>query len=222
MKAMILAAGYGKRMLPLTENCPKPLLTVGGRALIEHHLLHLAAAGFHEIVINTAYLGSVIETQLGDGQRYGVAIEYSREGEPKETAGAIIHALPLLGTEPFLLVNGDVYTDYNFQALAELQPDYAHVVLTNKPSYLEQGDFDLIAQQLSNAARPYTYTGIGVYNPQPFTQLTSDAPLALGPWLRENAAKGRISGELYQGQWYDVGTPQRLQELNARVSNQVR
>jgi len=217
MKAMILAAGLGKRMLPLTRDCPKPLLKVAGRPLIEHHLLRLAAAGISEVVINTAYLADKLESYLGNGKQLGVNIQYSREGKPLETAGAIAFAAPLLGKQPFILVNGDVFTDYSFESLKGIGPEIAHIVLTKKPDYLVDGDFSLSGNLLLSEPRQFTYTGIGVYNPVWFTQFPKGESIALGPILREQALAARVTAELYTGAWYDVGTPQRLATLEKNL-----
>lgn len=224
MKAMILAAGFGKRMLPLTETRPKPLLEVDSKALIVHIIERLAKAGFKELVINTAYLGQQIEWALGDGEKFGVSIEYSKEFQPLETGGAIVKALPLLGEAPFLLVNGDIFTDYPFEQLRESQPKFAHLVLASTPSYRMSGDFDLADSYCRNSESPeYTYTGVGVYNPKFFTDdlshMTVGDSFALGPELRKACEHSAVTGEFYAGQWHDIGTPQRLEELNQLQTN---
>lgn len=217
---MILAAGRGERMRPLTETTPKPLLRVGEHALIEYHLYALARAGIRDIVINHSWLGQQIVDQLGDGQRYGVSIVYSAEGEPPlETAGGIIQALPLLGDEPFMLVNADIWTDYDFRQLPQELVGKAHLVLVDNPQHHAGGDFALAANRVRNQGDKLTYSGIGVYSPALFAGLpTGVRPLA--PLLRAAIDRGEISGEWYRGQWWDVGTPHRLQELDEFLEQQ--
>jgi MurNAc alpha-1-phosphate uridylyltransferase len=214
MKAMILAAGRGERMRPLTETTPKPLLRVGGQCLIEYHLRALARAGVHDIVINHSWLGQQIVDYLGNGRRYGVAIVYSDESEaPLETAGGIIQALPVLDSEPFILVNGDIWTDYDFTRLPQTLNNKAHLVLVDNPGHHPVGDFSLQSHILKNNGDKLTYSGIGVYSPALFAGLaTGVRPLA--PLLRAAIAQGEISGEWYRGQWWDIGTPARLQQLD--------
>ncbi len=220
MKALILAAGRGERMRPLTEYTPKPLLRVGGQCLIEYHLQSLARAGVREIVINHSWLGQQIVDHLGDGQRYGVHITYSAEGEPPlETAGGIIQALPLLGDAPFILVNGDIWTDYDFTKLPQALSDKAHLVLVDNPDHHREGDFALHSHILKNNGDKLTYSGIGVYSPALFTGLPAGVrPLA--PLLRAAIDRGEISGEWYRGQWWDIGTPERLQQLDNLLRQQ--
>lgn len=220
MKAMILAAGRGERMRPLTETTPKPLLRVGEHALIEYHLYALARAGIRDIVINHSWLGQQIVDQLGDGQRYGVSIVYSAEGEPPlETAGGIIQALPLLGDAPFMLVNADIWTDYDFRQLPQVLVGKAHLVLVDNPQHHAGGDFALDANSVRNEGDKLTYSGIGVYSPALFAGLPVGVrPLA--PLLRAAIDRGEISGEWYRGQWWDVGTPHRLQELDEFLAQQ--
>lgn len=222
MKAMILAAGRGERMRPLTDHCPKPLLKVGGRPLIEYHLLRLAEAGLSDVVINLAYLGGQIEACLGDGGRYGLRIHYSREGERGlETGGGIAHALPLLGPGPFLIVNGDIYCDYPFAPLvgAGLQDgDLAHLVMVPNPAQHPGGDFALRSGRLqAEGETRYTYSGIGLYRAE-LVAGQAQRNFALAPLLRAAMDAGKISGELYTGVWQDVGTPERLQALNTELS----
>jgi len=218
MKAMILAAGRGERMRPLTETIPKPLLRVGGQCLIEYHLHALARAGVHDIVINYSWLGQQIVDYLGSGQRYGVAIVYSDEsGAPLETAGGIIQALPLLDCEPFILINGDIWTDYDFSHLPRTLNGKAHLVLVDNPAHHPAGDFALQSHILKNNGDKLTYSGIGVYSPALFVGLTAGVrPLA--PLLRAAIERGEISGEWYRGQWWDVGTPARLQQLDSYLT----
>ena len=216
MKAMILAAGRGERMRPLTDHTPKPLLKVGGLSLIEHHIHALKRAGVREFVINHAHLGQQIEQTLGTGAAYDVSIRYSPEAQALETAGGILQALPLLGEEAFIVVNGDVWTDYDFSALVKVRPHLAHVVLVNNPEHHPLGDFALNAQGHVNAQDwpRYTFSGIAVYDPAFFKDLApGKSPLA--PLLKSYMQQQQVSGELFQGQWWDIGTPQRLQALDA-------
>jgi len=218
MKAMILAAGRGERMRPLTDHTPKPLLKAAGRPLIEHTLLKLRDAGYVDIVINTAYLGEQIERHLQDGARLGVNILYSREHEALETGGGIRKALPLLGTEPFLLVNGDVATDFPFQDMKSSPSGLAHLLLVANPLHHPSGDFYLDGHQIKGeGSTKLTYSGIGVYRPELF----QDKPVekfALAPLLRAAIATGQVTGQYHGGFWLDVGTLERLQELDQRLS----
>ncbi len=217
MRAMILAAGRGERMRPLTDTTPKPLLEVGGKRLIEYHILALREAGVRELVINHAYLGEQIEQTLGDGSRYDVSIRYSAEGEALETAGGIQRALPLLGDAPFIVVNGDIFTDFPFAGLPREPQGCAHLVLVNNPPHNPAGDFALKAGQVRDEGdERLTFSGIGIYRPELFAALEPGrAPLA--PLLRQAMARDEVSGEVYQGEWLDIGTPQRLQELDRRL-----
>ncbi len=222
MKAMILAAGRGERMRPLTDATPKPLLEVGGKPLIVWHLEALAQAGVHDIVINHAWLGEQIEAQLGDGRAYGVHIDYSAERpEALETAGGIIQALPLLGDAPFLVINGDIWTDYPLADLRKrfLPPgELARLVMVDNPPQHSDGDFALSDGVLIAEGEPrLTFSGIGVYSPELFAEL-APGRRALAPILRAAMAAGKISGEYYQGQWFDIGAPERLRELDERLS----
>lgn len=218
MRAMVLAAGLGTRMRPLTEKTPKPLLKAGGRALIEYHILALAKAGFRELVINTAWLGEQIEAHLGDGERFGVQIEYSREGEPLETAGGIIKALPLLGTEPFVVVNGDIWTDFDFHRLHRKPEGLAHLVLVDNPAHNAGGDFALDESGNVRDRGELTFAGIGLYHPDLFAGLDA-GERKLAPLLREAMARSRVTGEKHHGRWVDVGTPERLKELDQMLGN---
>ncbi len=213
---MILAAGLGERMRPLTNYIPKPLLEVAGKPLIVYHIEKLAAAGFEEIIINIAHLGFMIPEALGDGARWGIKISYSDEQQEGalESAGGIVKALPLLGDAPFLVVNGDVWCDYRFDIGFDLQDDLAHLILVENPDHNNEGDFALEANRVLNGgALQHTFSGIGYYSPKLFERLSyGRAPLA--PLLREAIREGRVSGELYSGQWRDIGTPERLVELN--------
>ncbi len=219
MKAMILAAGRGERMRPLTDRIPKPLLPVGGRPLIEYHLVALAEAGFTEVVINHAWLGEQIERALGDGRRWGVAIRYSPEPPGGlETAGGIIHALPLLGPAPFLVVNGDVWCNYPFARLPKEPAGLAHLVLVDNPPHHPQGDFALVGDRVeAEGEQRFTYGGIAVLRPELFAG-SPPGRLPLAPLLRKAMSLGRVSGEHFEGDWYDVGTPDRLNEVNERMA----
>lgn len=219
MRAIILAAGRGERMRPLTDHTPKPLLRAGGKALIEHHLEALAAAGFRDVVINLAYRGDQIAEALGNGDAYGLRLGYSREGDtPLETGGGIHHALDLLGDEPFVVVNGDVWTDYPLARLRHGPDGLAHLVLVDNPPHHPGGDFALDGDRLRTEGDTcLTYSGIGIYRPELFAGCEPGV-FALAPLLREAMAAGRVSGEHYRGAWMDIGTPDRLEALDARLS----
>jgi len=219
---MILAAGRGERMRPLTDHTPKPLLQVGGKPLIVHHIEKLARAGFCNLVINHAHLGSQIEEALGDGSNFGVSIRYSPERPAAlETAGGIAHALHLLGDEVFAVVNGDIWCDYDFAQLPKLAAalqasnDMAHLVLINNPAHNPNGDFHLHDGCLQpSGGMKLTFSGIGLYQPALFAHLDRNAKAPLAPLLREQIALNKVSGEHFTGRWVDVGTPQRLDELD--------
>jgi N-acetyl-alpha-D-muramate 1-phosphate uridylyltransferase len=220
MKAMILAAGRGERMRPLTDTTPKSLLAAGGKPLIVWQLENLARAGFGEIVINHAHLGHMIEAALGDGSRFGLSIRYSPEPEALETAGGIARALNLLGAKPFLVINADIHTDYDFSALArvDLQDGLAHLVLVANPPQHPRGDFALEAGRVRESGRQlYTFSGIGVYAPRLFGGIPPGAKVALAPILRKAMAAERVSGEYYRGRWQDIGTAERLQALDMEL-----
>jgi MurNAc alpha-1-phosphate uridylyltransferase len=220
--AMLLAAGRGERMRPLTDHTPKPLLEVGGRPLIVWHIERLAAAGFGELVINHAHLGARIEQVLGDGSRWGVRIRYSAEGEGRalETGGGIFRALPLLGAAPFLVVNADVWTDLDFAALALPDGMLAHLVLVDNPPHHPAGDFHLAGERVLAAGEPrLTFSGVGVYRPALFDGCAPGA-FALAPLLRAAMARGAVSGQHHRGRWIDVGTPARLAELDATLAGE--
>jgi MurNAc alpha-1-phosphate uridylyltransferase len=221
MKAMILAAGRGERMRPLTDIAPKPLLHVGGHRLIEYHLRSLVRAGIREVIINLGHFGEQIESFLDDGKRYGLSISYSREGECiLDTGGGIYRALPVLGPGPFLVINGDIFTDYPFEQLRSQPAGLAHVVLVDNPSHHPQGDFILTDGQVRAEGMPrLTFSGIGVYREELFADCV-DSVFPLAPLLRRVMASGKVSGERYAGVWRDVGTPQRLAELNADLEKQ--
>ena len=221
MKAMILAAGRGERLRPLTDSTPKPLLKVGEKSLVEYHLYKLAQAGINEVVINIAWLGQQIQQTLDSGEKYGLSIHYSDEGDQAlETAGGIIKALPLLGDEPFLIINGDIFTDYDFKQLTKLKLDgEAHLVMVENPDHNHKGDFALENNWLKNFGESlYTYSGIGIYTKQFFAG-TPEGVAALAPILKEKIAQQKISGELYQKAWTDVGTIERLQQLNEQENS---
>ncbi|UUW70468.1 N-acetylmuramate alpha-1-phosphate uridylyltransferase MurU [Pseudomonas oryzihabitans] len=212
MKAMILAAGKGERMRPLTLTRPKPLIEVNGRPLIEHHIQALAAAGITDLVINHAWLGDQLEAVLGDGSRLGVSIRFSAEGEPLETGGGIFRALPLLGSEPFMLINGDIRTDVDFAALALPAGCLAHLVLVDNPVHHPSGDFGLVDGQITlEALEKLTYSGIAVLHPQLFSECTAGA-FKLVDVLRPAIVAGQVSGQRLAGRWVDVGTLERLAE----------
>jgi MurNAc alpha-1-phosphate uridylyltransferase len=220
MKAMILAAGRGVRMRPLTDTTPKSLLAVGGKPLIAWQLEKLALAGFAEVVINHAHLGHLIEAALGDGSRFGLSIRYSAESEALETAGGIALALPLLGTEPFLVINADIYSDYDYSRLPGLllADRLAHLVLVDNPPQHPRGDFALEAGRVREAGRRMlTFSGIGVYAPRLFSGIPPRAKVPLAPLLRKAMAADRVSGEHYRGRWHDVGTAERLQALDTEL-----
>ncbi len=215
MRAMILAAGRGERMRPLTDHTPKPLLEVGGKSLIEHHIIRLRSAGITRLVINHAHLGEQIVASLGDGSALGVDIHYSPEpAGALETGGGIKHALPLLGESPFLVINGDVWSDYPYTNMQLDTDKCAHLVLVDNPQHNPQGDFGLIGGRvLDTAQQRLTFSGIGVYHPRLF-DAAADAAFPLAPLLRAAMQRGEVSGEYYSGQWIDIGTPQRLEALN--------
>lgn len=232
MKAMILAAGRGERMRPLTDTCPKPLLKVGQEPLIGWHLRRLQAAGFRDIVINHAWLGQQIEETLGDGAAYGVRIAYSAEGESGlETAGGIATALSLLGDAPFLVINGDVLTDIDFQAALivgeqmKTNGQMAHLWLVNNPEHNTQGDFGLDdAGWVHSEAwqeQAYTFSGMGVYHSDLFAAIVPKTKAKLAPLLRDAMAKQQVSGQLHGKTWIDVGTVERLQTANDWVQQQA-
>jgi len=216
---MLLAAGRGERMRPLTDSVPKPLLQVGGRALIAWHLAALARAGIRELVINLSWLGAQLRAALGDGSDYGVSISWSDEGPvPLETGGGIFRALPLLGPTPFLVVNADIWTDIDFGRLQLPAGDLAHLVLTPNPLHHPRGDFGLEGHRVINRdSERLTYSGVGVYSP---TFFAGCAPgrFPLLPLLNRAIAAERVSGEVHRGQWCDVGTAERLASLSAQLS----
>ena len=231
MKALILAAGLGERMRPLTDTTPKPLLAAGGKPLIAWHLEKLAALGVRDVVVNTSWLATQFPQALGDGARWGLRLHYSYEGEtPLETGGGMLHASSLLGAAPFLLVNGDIWTDYDFATLPREPKGLAHLVMVDRPGHATQGDFALDDAGFVRAdgASLLTYAGLGVYRPQLLdgwratigdTPGTERSPprFKLAPILRARMATDAITGEYHRGRWTDVGTPQRLQQLDAEL-----
>lgn len=222
MRAMILAAGRGERMRPLTDVTPKPLLPVAGKPLIQYHIESLAAAGVREIVINLAWQGAQLREALGDGSRFGVTIAYSDEGDAAlETGGGIFNALPLLGSAPFLVVSGDVWTDYPLlQAAAHLAADdIAHFVVVPNPDFYERGDFGLRQGRVTEDAERYTYANIGVFRAE-FFGGRRPGRFPLAPLMYEWIGKGRVGGELYRGRWYNIGTPAQLEQLDRQLRGQ--
>jgi MurNAc alpha-1-phosphate uridylyltransferase len=220
MKAMILAAGRGERMRPLTDHIPKPLLKVGGKSLIVWHLERLAKAGFKEVVINYAHLGEQIEQALGDGSVWGLNVQYSPETSALETAGGIANALPLLGDAPFLLVNGDVFTEIDFGALQLVSPNLAHLVMVDNPPQHPDGDFFVDSGKVTNQDNyKLTFSGIGIYHPALFVDVELGQAAKLAPLLRSAMIKGLVTGEHYQGIWHDIGTPERLSFLDKQLSH---
>lgn len=216
---MILAAGRGERMRPLTDHAPKPLLVVGSQRLIEYHLVALVAAGITDIVINHAYLGHMVEAALGDGSRYGARVIYSAEDTALETGGGIYKALPLLGDAPFVVINGDIWTDYPYARLPKAPSGLAHLVMISNPPHHPHGDFLLREDKLSSASNnelKLTYSGIGVYRRELFAGCVAGA-FPLAPLLRQAMMEGRVTGEHYLGEWYDIGTPERLAMLDRKL-----
>ncbi len=220
MKAMILAAGRGERMRPLTDSTPKPLLRIGGQTLIEHHLHALARAGITELVINHAHLGEQIVRALGNGAAYGVSITWSPEGDTAlETGGGICNALPLLGTAAFLVVNADIWTDFDFAMLPTAIEGLAHLVMVDNPPQHPDGDFSLSEGRLAQRGPAMlTYSGIGVYRPELFAGCSPGA-FPLAPLLRDAMDRGEVTGEHFSGSWFDIGTPERLAAVNEAVIN---
>ncbi len=227
--AMILAAGRGERMRPLTDHTPKPLLAVHDKPLIVWLLDSLARAGFTRVVINLAHLGEQIANHLGNGTAFGLDILYSHENPALETAGGIAHALPLLGAKPFLVINGDIWTNFDFSRLRQrrwLKDDLAYLVLVANPPHHMQGDFCL--QTLASGARVhdngkqrFTFSGIGCYHPQLFGQLDGDLPAPLAPLLRQAMTENKVGGEFFSGCWQDIGTPERLAQLDENLRKQA-
>ena len=222
MRAMILAAGRGKRLRPLTDTTPKPLLKVAGQSLIEHHLDKLAQAGFHEVVINLAHLGDKIRDSLGDGSRWGINLHYSQEpAGALDTGGGIQQALPLLGDSPFAVINGDVFSDYPLARLRAIKCSHAHLVLVPNPAHNPNGDFALQGGYVSTAADPvnplrHTFSGISVYHPR-FFDSASGGRFSVVPMLLEAANRRNLTGEIYRGNWHDIGSLERLEKLRNKI-----
>ena len=216
MKAMILAAGYGKRLRPLTDHTPKPLVSIGGKPLIVHHLEKIAQTGIKEVVINLGHLGSKIPEVLGTGSEWGLSIEYSDEGpDPLETGGGMAKALPLLGSDTFLLVNGDVWCDLDFTTIPHTleSNDQALLYLVQQPNWRERGDFSLINQRVVESESPqYLYAGIALYHPSILDGATVEK-FSIVPRLKKAITANQVAGILHQGEWDDVGTPERLQAI---------
>ena len=215
MKAMILAAGRGERMRPLTDRIPKPLIPVGGKPLIVYHLEALARAGVHDVIINLAYRGAQIREALGDGSRHGVRIAYSDEGpEALETGGGIFKALPLLGWAPFLVVNGDIWTDFDMTRLPALDNGaHARLVMVPNPPHVANGDFALDGDYIIESDKDrFTYSGVGIYSPE-FFYGCQPGKFPLRPLLTRAIAARRLKGQVYRGVWLDIGTAERLAEL---------
>jgi MurNAc alpha-1-phosphate uridylyltransferase len=225
MRAMILAAGRGQRMRPLTDNTPKPLLKVGGKSLIVWHLERLREAGFTEVVINHAHLGAQIESALGNGSQWGLHISYSAETEALETAGGIANALPLLQSDgydnaPFLVVNGDVFTEIDFVQLTLRPNDWAHLVLVDNPPQHPNGDFAIRNGCLKNEGEEmFTFSGVGIYHPALFCALEKGQPAKLAPLLRHAIVENKATAMSFKGVWHDIGTPERLAALDAALLN---
>lgn len=228
MRAMILAAGRGERMRPLTDSLPKPLLKVNGKPLIQWHVENLTRCGFKQIVINYAYLGRMIEDHLGDGSAYGCHIHYSREVEALETAGGIANTLSVLD-DVFVIVNADIFCDFDFSKLiskmdhmdSDSDASMAHLVMVSNPEHHPEGDFALIGNQLhlkEDASNFLTYSGIGIYRTSMFRHIQPGNKGKLSPLLQEWIKKGKISGQHHSGLWTDVGTPERLKNLNAQLT----
>lgn len=223
MQALILAAGKGERMRPLTLVKPKPLLEVCGTTLIEHHILNLKKAGFTDIVINISWLAQQIMNKLGSGNQYGVKIRYSFEGdEPLETGGGMYKALSLLDKEPFLVVNGDIKTDIDFTCIKAIPNMLAHLVMVSNPSHNPNGDFSLDEKQLLSfvdSSKKQTYSGIGIYNPKLFEH-SQPGKFSVVPLLKEAMSQKMVSGQFYKGQWDDIGTIERLTQINTNCKKQ--
>jgi len=217
MRAIILAAGRGERLRPMTDVLPKPQMEVAGQPLLFHHLEGLALAGFREVVINLAHLGGLIRDAVGDGSEWGLNVRYSEEPEGAlETGGGIAKALPLLGSAPFLVVNGDTWTDFPFSRLRLLKCDYAHLVLVPVPPGKAHGDFHLDGARIRNSGSPsHTFSGISVYNPRLFEGCPAGR-WSIVPLLRETVERHFVSGELYEGSWHDTGTPESLERARTQ------
>lgn len=217
MKAMILAAGRGERLRPLTDDTPKPLLKVGGKCLIDYHLTALAACGISQVVINVSHLADHIQSALGDGRQYGMKIHYSIESTPLETGGGIIQALPLLGKDPFIVLNGDVWTDYPLAQLQKPLTGAAHLILVTNPAHHVKGDYCLGDDQIVRieGEQKLTFSGMGIYHPDLFSQANVDETPRLPTLLAPAIQQGLVTGEHYQGRWIDIGTLERLEHARS-------
>lgn len=225
MRAMILAAGKGERMRPLTDQIPKPLLEVAGKPLISWHLEKLAKANFKEVIINHAYLGEMIESYLGDGSKWGIKISYSREGFPLETAGGIKKALPLIGDKPFLVINADIFTDFDYAALKNrnLNEFKGHLIMVKNPKHHSEGDFVLKDSQIElEGEGKLTFSGIAIYKPEVFKEINMESANKLAPILKKLINARGVSGEVHHGIWFDIGTPERLKEINFFLKDNLR
>lgn len=220
MKCMLLSAGLGKRMRPLSLQTPKPLIELAGKSLIEHHLTRLKSAGHREIVINLSHLGDMIQQKLGDGERYGVRIEYSHEGaHPLGTAGGIVHALPLLGDKPFLVISSDIWCDHPL-SFPDLVHDIAHLVLVDNPPHHPGGDFAYESGKACGSGENFlTFSGIGIFKPELFKE-QAVGQSTLAPVLHSAISREKVSAEHYAGTWFDIGTPERLREAEQHLQNQ--
>ena len=224
--AILLAAGRGERMRPLTDSCPKPLLRAGGKALIEWQLERLAGAGFDDVVINHSHFGSLIESTLGDGRRFGVRLRYSPEAAALETAGGVAQALPLLGPDPVLVVSADIHTDFDYASLgpriAEIARDpvgtVAHFVLVDNPPWHPGGDMGLAGGRVSRDAERLTYGNISIFHPRMYAGIVPGTHLRIFPWAYQFVDSGRVTGEHFRGAWDNVGTPEQLEALDRRLS----
>ncbi|HEY8539945.1 MAG TPA: nucleotidyltransferase family protein [Steroidobacteraceae bacterium] len=214
---MILAAGRGERMRPLTDHKPKPLLEVGGKPLIQYHIENLAAAGVREIVVNLAWQGEKLREAIGEGTNFGVRIRYSDEGDfALETGGGICKALPLLGSDPFIVVSGDIWTQFPFESLRIRSEDVAHFVLVPNPEFHAEGDFGLVGTRVTESGPRFTYANIGIFTPE-FFEGRKPERFPLAPLMYEWIRRGKVSGELYEGPWHNLGTPQQLAVLDAQI-----
>lgn len=214
MRAMILAAGRGERLAPLTDSIPKPLIEVAGKTLIEYHLENLAQAGFREIVINLAHLGELIRDTVGDGSKWKLSIHYSQEPEGAlDTGGGIQQALPLLGEAPFAVINSDIYSNYPMARLRAIKCNHVHLILVNNPAHNPNGDFALQAGRINPGGEPkFTFSGISVYNPRFFKDVSAGR-FSVVPMLMDAALNKKVTGEIHRGEWHDIGTIERLEAL---------
>jgi MurNAc alpha-1-phosphate uridylyltransferase len=218
MKCMLLAAGLGERLRPITEKIPKPLVEIAGKPLIEYHLEKLKSAGFNKVVINLSHLGEMIKKHLGDGSRFDLRIEYSSEETPLETAGGIIHALPLLGNNPFLVINADTWCDHTLSFASLSRDKLAHLVLVDNPAHNADGDFAYEFRKIYNTGKNLlTFSGMGIYDPKFFKDFAAEK-LALAPILRGAIDEELVSAEYFTGKWFDIGTQKRLAEAESYVS----